>query len=184
MLRSTLIFILSCLPTLAMAHNIQMGKSLPTIAIQDGGDIVIEQDDFKTQAWDSASLQGKVRLIQHIAGRSAAKELNAPMIDAIKAAKLPEETYQTTTIINKDDAIWGTGSFVTSSAQDSKKEFPWSSIVLDEDGVVAKTWQLEPKSSAIVLLDSKGQVLFVKDGQLNDEEIKQVMALIKQQLAS
>lgn len=57
---------------------------------------------------------------------------------AITAAKFPAESYQTTTIINQDDAIWGTSSFVKSSAQDSKKEFPWSSMVLDEFGLVAK----------------------------------------------
>ena len=42
---------------------------------------------------------GKVRVIQAIAGRSSAKELNAPMMTAITAAKFPEDSYQTTSII-------------------------------------------------------------------------------------
>ena len=122
---------------------------------------------------------GKVRVIQAIAGRSSSKEMNAPLMAALTAAKLPEANYQTTTIINQDDAIWGTGSFVKSSAEDSKQEFPWSSMVLDEDGKVAKTWDLKPESSAIIVQDKQGKVLFVKEGALSDDEVKQVIGLIK-----
>lgn len=46
------------------------------------------------------------------------------MIEAIKKARLPHDSYQTVTIINSNDAIWGTSGFVKSSAEDSKKEFP------------------------------------------------------------
>ncbi|MFA0252795.1 YtfJ family protein, partial [Vibrio sp. 10N.261.45.A4] len=94
--------------------------------------------------------------IQAIAGRSAAKALNKPMIDAIVQADFPQDKYQTTTIVNQDDAIWGTSSFVKSSAEDSKIEFPHSSIVLDENGAVAKAWDLEPKTSLIAVQDNNG----------------------------
>jgi YtfJ family uncharacterized protein len=108
--------------------------------------------------------------------------MNAPLMSAITAAKFPQENYQTTTIINQDDAMWGTGSFVKSSAQDSKKEFPWSSMVLDENGLVAKTWGLKQESSAIIVQDKQGKVLFTKEGPLNQDEITQVIALIKQNI--
>ena len=140
--------------------------------------------DDKTafQTWDTSQLLGKVRVIQAIAGRSSAKALNAPLMAAITAAQFPAESYQTTSIINQDDAIWGTGSFVKSSAQDSKKEFPWSSMVLDEAGNVAKAWDLKEESSAIIVQDKQGKVLFVKEGALSDEEIQTVLGLIKQNL--
>ena len=73
---------------------------------------------------------------------------------AITASKFSEDSYQTTTIINQDDAIWGTGSFVKSSAESSKEEFPWSSMVLDEDGTVASSWALKEESSAIIVQDT------------------------------
>ncbi|MDF4912609.1 YtfJ family protein, partial [Vibrio parahaemolyticus] len=134
------------------------------------------------QPWNSAQMPGKVRVIQAIAGRSSAKEMNAPLMTAITAAHLPQEQYQTTSIINQDDAMWGTGSFVKSSAQDSKKEFPWSSIVLDQNGKVAKSWDLQPESSAIIVQDKAGKVLFVKEGALSEPEIEQVLGLVKQSL--
>jgi len=44
------------------------------------------------------------------------------MIEAIKAAHFNQAKYQTTTIINADDAVVGTGMFVKSSAEEGKKE--------------------------------------------------------------
>lgn len=174
--------ILACSPTLALAHNIQIGHSVPNVEIDSYGEVVVHDKDTVFQPWNSAQMPGKVRIIQAIAGRSSAKEMNAPLMAAITAAHFSPEQYQTTSIINQDDAIWGTGSFVKSSAQDSKQEFPWSSIVLDKEGKVAKTWDLQQASSAIIVQDKSGKVLFVKEGQLNSAEIEQVIGLVKQHL--
>ncbi|MDE5307786.1 YtfJ family protein [Providencia stuartii] len=38
-----------------------------------------------------------------------------------KKANFPHDAYQTTSIINADDAIFGTGVFVSNSVEDSKK---------------------------------------------------------------
>ncbi len=122
-----LVLTLALLPTLVMAHNIKESTQVPLVNISDKGELVLKEKEISYQPWQSKVLTGKVFLIQHIAGRSSAKELNAPMIEAIKAAKLPHDKYQTVTIINSNDAIWGTSGFVKSSAEDSKKEFrpPW-----------------------------------------------------------
>ncbi len=117
-----------------------------------------------------------------MAGRSSAKQMNQPLMDAIGAAKFPKDKYQTTTIVNQDDAMWGTGSMVKSSAEDSKKEFPWSSIVVDEHGAVAKAWHLKEQSSAIVVLNKDGQILFEHQGALDKAQIKQVIDLVKSNL--
>ncbi|WKE66282.1 YtfJ family protein [Gallaecimonas kandeliae] len=168
----------------ALAHNIQTNAPVPEVAIQKDGAITLEGKKFGYQPFNTDSLTGKVRVIQHFAGRTSAKEINEPLIDAIKAAHLPADKYQTVTIINVDDAIWGTGGFVRSSAKDAKKDYPWSEIVLDENGLVKKAWDLQPKSSAIVVVDPSGKVRFAKDGKLSSDEVKQVMTLVKQLLAS
>jgi YtfJ family uncharacterized protein len=71
---------------------------------------------------------------------------------------------------------------VKSSAEDSKKEFPWSAMVLDAKGMARNAWALTPESSAIILLDKEGKVLFAKDGQLDATEITKVMGLIQSHL--
>ena len=52
-------------------------------------------------------------------------------------------------------------------------------MVLDKEGVVTGAWELQEESSAIVLQDKQGTVWFVKEGALNNEEIQQVLTLIK-----
>ncbi|PNH92777.1 YtfJ family protein [Vibrio diazotrophicus] len=178
-MKALLPFILACSPAITFAHNIQLNNSVPNVEVETYGEILVEGKDTTFQAWNSEQMKGKVRIIQAIAGRSAAKAMNADLMAAITAAHFPEQEYQTTTIINQDDAIWGTGSFVKSSAQDSKLEFPWSSIVLDESGNVAKSWDLQPESSTIIVQDKQGNVLFVKEGALNEQEIQQVLELVK-----
>ena len=55
-------------------------------------------------------------------------------------------------------------------------------MVLDEDGVLAKSWDLVEESSAIIVQDKQGKILFVKEGALTQEEIQQVLTLIEQNL--
>lgn len=180
--KTLIALLLACSPTLAFAHNLTVGSPVPAVGVEKHGEIVLQDNNINYQKWRSADLLGKVRVIQAIAGRSSSKEMNAPLMAAITAAKFPAESYQTTTIINQDDAIWGTSSFVRSSAQDSKKEFPWSSMVLDEFGLVAQAWQLQAESSAIIVQDKQGNVLFVKEGALNEADIQTVLGLIQQNL--
>lgn len=180
--KTLLALAIACSPMFATAHNLTIGQNAPSVDIASHGEILVQDNDAIYQAWSSNDMLGKVRVVQAIAGRSSSKEMNAPLMAAITASKFPAESYQTTTVINQDDSIWGTGSFVKSSAEDSKMSFPWSSMVLDEDGALATAWQLQPESSAIVVQDKQGKVLFVKEGQLSAEEIQQVLELIKQTL--
>lgn len=142
------------------------------------GELVLNNDKFSYKSWNSAQLVGKVRVVQHIAGRSSAKEKNATLIEAIKSAKLPHDRYQTTTIVNTDDAIPGSGMFVRSSIESNKQLYPWSQFIVDSNGVVRKAWQLNEESSAIVVLDNDGRVQWAKDGALSQEEVQQVVALL------
>lgn len=170
------------LPSLSFAHNISLNQPVPSVTVKQYGEITYINDAPTYQTWNSEHLKGKVRVLQAIAGRSSAKAMNADLMSAITLEKFPESTYQTTTIINQDDSIWGTGGFVKSSAEESKKEFSWSSMVLDENGKVANAWDLKPESSTIIVQNKKGNVIFVKEGKLSSDEIKQVIALIHAQL--
>lgn len=166
------------LPLMASAHTIEKGQRVPAVGITDRGELILDNDKFSYKAWNSAQLPGKVRVVQHLAGRSSAKEKNASMIEAIKSANLPHDRYQTTTIVNTDDAIPGSGMFVRSSLESNKKLYPWSQIIVDSNGVTRKAWQLEEESSAVVVLDKDGRVQWAKDGALTQEEVQQVIALL------
>ncbi|MCY9873125.1 YtfJ family protein [Vibrio barjaei] len=181
-LKPLLTIAMLCLPTLAMATNLQVGGNARSISVKDHGELILNNDAITYQAWSSNDMLGKVRVIQAIAGRSSSKEMNAPLMKAITDAKFPEDSYQTTTIINQDDAMWGTSSFVKSSAEDSKQEFPWSSMVLDKHGLVANAWQLKEDNSAIIVQDKQGKILYVKEGALTDSEVQGVLTMISENL--
>ncbi len=170
------------LPLWASAHAIEKGQRVPPVGIADRGELILDNDKFSYKAWNSAQLAGKVRVVQHIAGRTSAKEKNANLVEAIKAAKFPHDRYQTTTV-NTDDAIPGSGMFVRSSLESNKKLYPWSQFIVDSNGVTRKAWQLEEESSAIIVLDKDGRVQWVKDGALTQEEVQQVVALLHKLLA-
>lgn len=127
-LRSILAASLLLLPLLATAHNFVDGQRVAPVGVADRGELILDKDKFSYKNWNSAQLAGKVRVVQHIAGRSSAKEKNANLIEAIKAAGFPHDRYQTTTIVNTDDAIPGTGMFVRNSIESNKKLFPWSQL--------------------------------------------------------
>ncbi|KEY59746.1 YtfJ family protein [Serratia sp. DD3] len=183
-MKKSILLVISLLlvPMLASAHNFQLQQRVPPTGVSDKGELLYLNNQFSYKTWSSAQLNGKVRVVQHIAGRTSAKEINTPLIDAIKAAKLPHDYYQTTTIINTDDAIIGTAMFVRNSIEDSKKEFPWSQFIVDSNGIVLKAWELQPKGSAMVVLDKEGKIQFAKEGALTPQEVIQVMALLHQLL--
>ncbi|QCA03157.1 YtfJ family protein [Pantoea vagans] len=166
------------IPASVMAHDLRKDMRVPPVGVNDKGELLLKQEKFSYKNWNSAQLSGKVRVVQHIAGRSSAKEMNAALIEAIKAAKLPHDRYQTTTIVNTDDAIPGTGMFVRSSVETNKQQYPWSQFVIDSKGNVQHAWQLQPGGSAIMVLDKQGKVRFVKDGSLTQDEVTKVMALL------
>lgn len=163
-----------------MAHNIQPNSKLAAVTVAQDGELRIQGKEIEYQVWQSSALAGKVRILQHIAGRSSAKEKNEGLIEAIKAAKFDSAKYQTTTIINADDAIVGTGSFVKSSAEKGKKANPHSQVILDQQSAVKNAWDLKEKDSCIIVLDKSGVVKFVKEGKLSQQEIEQVIELVKQ----
>lgn len=180
------LFLTACffLSSVCFAAPVVQGSPLPTLSIaadKGSGELLLNQKEaIVYQDWTVEHLKHKARVVMHIAGRSSAKELNGALIDAIKAAKFPEAKYQTTTLINLDDTLLGTSAFVRRQAQKTKRQFPWSSVVLDAQGYIQKQWGLSPKSSAIALLDSLGRVRFFKDGQLTEQEVQWVIQEIKQ----
>ncbi|OOF59875.1 YtfJ family protein [Rodentibacter myodis] len=173
----TMVFGALCAGT-AFAHHLQLEQSLPMTKVSEYGEIVLAGKAAKFQPWTSSALVGKVRVVHHLAGRTAAKEKNQAMIEAIKAAHFNPTKYQTTTIINADDAIVGTGMFVKSSAEKGKTENPHSQVVLDDKSAVKNAWGLKAKESAIIVLDKNGKVKFVKEGKLSNTDIQTVIALV------
>lgn len=174
-LMSTLLF-----ANVVRAHNVQLNATLPSVSVAQDGELTLKGNNISYQHWQSSSLNGKVRVIHHFAGRSSVKDKNKALIDAIKAAGFDRSKYQTVTIVNADDAMVGTGIFVKNSVENGKIENPHSQVVLDQASRVKNAWGLKAKESFIAVLDKTGKVQFVSEGKLSPAQVKQVIDLVKQ----
>lgn len=179
-LKTVLLWALLILPPLAPAQDLPIGHPLPPVAIDECGEMVLENDDIHLRPWSSAQLAGRVRVVQYIAGRRSAKKKNAILIKAIKAARFPADRFQPTTIVNTADELFGSGFIVRAKIAKNQRRYPWAQFVIDCQGTGAKTWRLEEQSSTIIVLDKQGRVRWVKDGALTPQEVRQVMGLIHQ----
>jgi YtfJ family uncharacterized protein len=77
-LRNILAAAFLLLPLWACAHNFENGQRVPPVGIADRGELILDNDKFSYKPWNSAQLAGKVRVVQHIAGRTSAKEKMQP----------------------------------------------------------------------------------------------------------
>lgn len=177
--RLLLVLIPLLLPSMGFAHNLVNGQPVPPLSISDRGVLSLVNNEVRYHRWDSSQLAGRVRIIQYIAGRTSAKDMNGALITAVKNAAFPQDKFQATTIINTDDAIPGTGFFVRGKIEKNLREYPWAQFIVDSNGTGRSRWQLMPHSSTIIVLDSTGKVQWAKDGALTPSEVVQVISLVK-----
>jgi len=182
----------------AYANSIKVGEKLPLIEISDKGLLVPEYDineekmvykadtDISHKKWSSSELIGRVGVVYHLAARAGVDDINKPFIDALIAADLPEylpnSPYKTTTILNTDDALWGTAGIASGRFEKSQKKTTYAIFVNDCSGVAQKCWGLKQKESAVIILDKDGSVLYFKEGKLTEEEIIKSVNLIQAKL--
>lgn len=183
-MQSVLFVLLIALCASATASNIALNQRVPPTGIAVQGELVWQDKKIAERPWNSAQLGGKVRVLLHMAGRLSAKDQNAALIDALGKANFPHDRYQTTTIVNTDDAIPGSAMFVRASLKSAKEASPWSQFIIDGRGVAQRAWQLKPGGSAVVVLDSEGRVRFAREGALTADESRQVITLVKTLLDS
>ncbi len=113
-------------------------------------------------------------------------QINEEFLDAIAEAnipgKLPDSPCKVITIINTDDAIWGTSQIAMKKFMKIQQKFPYYLHIVDEKGVAQNNWSLQKKNSAVIITDKNGSVVFFKEGKLSNIEIEDALAKINQLL--
>jgi YtfJ family uncharacterized protein len=164
------------------ASPIEIGQPLPALEIDSRGELLLSDEKYSYQPWQASRSAGKPHVIQYLAGRVSARDQSKPFTDRLQEA-VPEGSVHVTTVINLDDAMWGTSGFVVGEIKDSKRKHPMSTMVLDEDGLGLQTWQLQKGGATIVVLNATGTVLYLKQGGMSEEEIESTLEIIQLELA-
>lgn len=178
---STLMVIL--LAPLGYAGLPQPGEPLTPLSIEDKGELILEGEETAFRAWRLGDAEGYPQVVQYLAARLSASKINEPFTDTLGAAGLSHDHYRVTTIINLDDALWGTGGFVIRELEKNKRAHPHAIMVADAQGTGLAEWELERENSAIILLDASGIVRFFKQGALSDTEIAEVVQMLRNLVA-
>jgi uncharacterized protein len=173
--------LLSTLATFSRADFPTVASALPPITIEDRGEILLHDDEYHYAPWYSHTNPGTVHIVQYLAGTLSASKIYRPFTDRVKE-KFGFEGCHITTIINLDDAVWGTRGFVVSEVEASKRQFPHSTVVLDADGSARKAWELEKKGTALAIIDTSGNILFYTDAPMSESEIETGLELVASQI--
>lgn len=164
--------------------KISLQQPLPAIEIKSKGEIQLIAGKLRYTPWNSDALQGKVRTLIHVAGRQDSLNLNQSLIETIQAENFNRLQYETTTILNLKEANWGTGAILCGQMEQAKKSQPQHSFIVDEKGTTLKSWGLSRESSAVLVLDEYGDVLYGKDGALSEGEVQYVIHLLRRRLSA
>ena len=169
----------------AIEGSLKHGQSMPFLNIQVGGEITVSNDDVFKKPWNSRSFEtsGKVQLIQYMAANTGAVLQNKAFNDSLKEKKFSSTHLDTTVIVHFADTMSLLKGIVVNRVAKNKAMHEKINFVIDDNGVGLQRWGMKNKSSAIIVLDANGKILFVKDGPLSEYEIESTIALIENQMS-
>ena len=166
----------------ALAEPISQGATLPPLAIDEKGELIINGDEIQYRPWSSAAFKNKVVFLQYMAARPSTDKMNRHVNDAVVNAAFPQGSMLSTILVDLDDVTFGASSWALRELKKSKMKYPRTRIVADYNGKGREFWELQPKSSAIGVVGKNGQVLFFKQGALSQLELETVISLIHKEI--
>jgi YtfJ family uncharacterized protein len=173
--------ILLCIAVAAGAQTPAPGSPLPPLRIAERGELLLAEDDISFAPWSTDSRPGKVHVLQYFGATRADSKRFKPFTDKLEQT-FSREHYHVTTIINLDAALWGTTGLVVSEVKDSKRKYPLSTMVLDEEGTGVETWQLGNEGAGLVIVDGRGIVRYFTPDAMTEETMNTSVELVRQHI--
>ncbi len=175
MILKSCLFIATALCAEASMASLSLHKVPPEITLEakKGGKV-------QGGSWSSKELRGKVHVVFYVA--PSAERENQKARDELKKENFPSEKFASVAIINmKASNI--PNFLISSRLSSSQKENPRTLYVEDRQRELVEKWHLADNTSDVMVFNKAGQVIFSVDGKLNDDQIKEMMTLIKTELA-
>jgi predicted transcriptional regulator len=126
--------------------------------------------------WKSDLFRGFVTILFYVDPDES--DLNNAASEALKDANLPADQVRSVAVINMDATLLP-NFLIQGKLEDKQKEYQNTLYVMDYKKVLVNEWGLGDHNNDVVIFDKQGKVLFSVDGQLNDSQIKQMLAAVK-----
>ena len=130
-------------------------------------------------SWSSKELIGKVHVIFYVDPDE--KDLNNDASEALRLENFPRDQYQSYAIINMD-ATWLPNFAISSALEEKQEKYPNAIYVRDYDKILVREWGLADDNSDVLAFDKGGKLIFMKSGKLTPDDIKKLVALIRENL--
>ncbi len=158
--------------TSLLALSVGESAKVVTLSGKDGGRV-------DGTPWSSKMIKNKVYLIFYVDPDE--KDTNNALSQALKKEKFDHEKYGSIAIVNLA-ATWLPNFAIEAKLKAKQKEYPSAIYVKDKTKKLVHEWGLKDDSSDILLFDKKGILIYKYEGKLNNEEIKKVLTLIREQI--
>ncbi|NQV41040.1 MAG: transcriptional regulator [Candidatus Marinimicrobia bacterium] len=162
--------ILFVLLSVGLFAGLPVGENAPLLELS--GDAGGRVDDT---AWSSSELVGKVWVVVHADPDES--EMNNAATEALKAKDYDLDYYGSVALINMA-ATWKPNFAINLILTGKQKDYPSTVYVRDNDNLVGEKWGLANDSNNMVVFDPTGRVIFSVDGQVSDNDIKKMIAMI------
>ena len=168
-----------CLLAAAPLHALQAGDPLPLLQVEKLGEILVQDGKMGFRPWQSAPLGDRIHIVQYMAARMSARRQSKPFTDSLEKSGIPYSRYHITTVVNLDDAMFGTRGMVLSELEKNKRKYGLSTIVADEAGRGRALWNLQEGSSAVIMLDTASRVLYFHQGLMQPADIEEALRVVR-----
>ena len=157
---------------------ITIGEPLPPVSIDDGGRILLDEDDYTTEPWSwSGAGNGRVQVLQYVPGTRKGGDLYDPLTDRMQR-ELDIRRYDIIALVNLDVSSGFIKPFVRSAVVDEQKVFTRATMVLDEEGVGQAVWALT-EQAAFVVMDPDGSVVDAILGAPTEDDIERILDVLR-----
>ena len=151
-----------------------VGERVKVPAIDQCGEMLLAGESVRYRAWGAG---GHPVLVNFMAARMGLSALNEPVVRALLRER-PELLPHTVTLIDAEDAIWGTRGLVEGRVEARKRGEPGVRMVLDCKGDVGDGWGLPDGGVALLLIDADGTVRFVSEGPTPLARLEELRAAV------
>ena len=168
----------------AASTALELGGELPALDVPSRGELEINGDSVRFVPWSTEQITADTpALIFHMAARMSSDSIIAPLRDRLEKGDYAPGSFQSISVVNLDDALWGTQGLVTSELAKNKRAHPQAVLVADDEGRGLKAWSLEPKGVAVILLNTDGNIRLLKEGKLSEEDVNDIISALDDEIA-